>query len=990
MSSPASDGGSEVAHLRTQLRSMQRSFEEANAARDTAFEELRTTKRQVELSEAARQHHDAEARSQAVRAVSEMQKLAERRVTQAELDAERQIQQAERQAEQRVQDIQSQAEERLRAVQQQAEGIADATRKLHDAEARRQALRAVSEVQKMADMRMHQEKARMDEEKARMVEKAELAVRTAQSQVHEVAAARVTEAQAEHSALLDQSREASEQRMEEMRRQFERERSEAEIQTKELIAKSIADAEARAAQARKDVEAKARAEATRAIEDAHAAAAEERSTALRVREEAEAEAQSKIRLSEEAIAAERETREAAESRIRDETEARLRAEEYAAQAAQQVQVAQIRLKAASEGALMARRALVTAQEEATSRAASPSSSTASFATSLPPPELGAAVQAYVAATGGGTSEGAEVEELQLGGWSLRQGADGELIWTGAPPEEDGDSEGVASEHTQRPQSVPDALLWVSGLTTLTDGMHAPLMSWLQQVCGSPPPSDASLAVAAKGTDASFEVLRQRCQFIEHWANTIAQHGPDMEELIKAKNEGNPAFAFLTDTSSVEGKYFQECMMRFRSGTATPGSRSPRSSKQTAEQLEADNVLQLIAEHESALRKLQRDAQSGQLDPAAVTKIEQVTASILNLTSQLDRLEASERDTRVVVQRKRSAKRSTSRPKSRRASSRGRQSMYAHGEISNRHSRQPEPASPRRPTTPGRQGARTPGRQGAKTPNRQGARTPRRQGAVTPGRARSGATTPKRPSSARRSRSTRRGAASPRAKRASGGKRGAMATLEAEAKAYQSKPAERTATAGEAGSDAPAVASPAKRAQSNPRSLFGRKPKPKPANDAAATPDATQRTAAATPPPPTAAEEQDSGAVPSAKSHSAGASSSATHTHSRETKRLLASQREIPRKVQQLRVKLKVLSYSSTGQDPTALFRHYDRDNSGELDMAEFTQAVRKGGMLTKNDITDGELRQLFRAIDEDGGGTISIDEMTEFVWGREEEPDEEV
>ncbi len=64
-----------------------------------------------------------------------------------------------------------------------------------------------------------------------------------------------------------------------MRRQFERERSESEIQTKELIAKSIADAEARAAQARKDVEAKARAEVTRAIEDAHAAAAEERSTA---------------------------------------------------------------------------------------------------------------------------------------------------------------------------------------------------------------------------------------------------------------------------------------------------------------------------------------------------------------------------------------------------------------------------------------------------------------------------------------------------------------------------------------------------------------------------------------------------------------------------------------------------------------------------------------------------------------------------------------
>jgi Ca2+-binding EF-hand superfamily protein len=33
------------------------------------------------------------------------------------------------------------------------------------------------------------------------------------------------------------------------------------------------------------------------------------------------------------------------------------------------------------------------------------------------------------------------------------------------------------------------------------------------------------------------------------------------------------------------------------------------------------------------------------------------------------------------------------------------------------------------------------------------------------------------------------------------------------------------------------------------------------------------------------------------------------------------------------------------QDFAALFRHYDRDNSGELDFDEFRRAVRKDGKL---------------------------------------------
>ena len=61
--SPRDGETSEAARLRRQLEEMQRSFEEANAARETAMEELKTTKRQVELAEATRQLHDAEGMS---------------------------------------------------------------------------------------------------------------------------------------------------------------------------------------------------------------------------------------------------------------------------------------------------------------------------------------------------------------------------------------------------------------------------------------------------------------------------------------------------------------------------------------------------------------------------------------------------------------------------------------------------------------------------------------------------------------------------------------------------------------------------------------------------------------------------------------------------------------------------------------------------------------------------------------------------------------
>ena len=82
-------------------------------------------------------------------------------------------------------------------------------------------------------------------------------------------------------------------------------------------------------------------------------------------------------------------------------------------------------------------------------------------------------------------------------------------------------------------------------------------------------------------------------------------------------------------------------------------------------------------------------------------------------------------------------------------------------------------------------------------------------------------------------------------------------------------------------------------------------------------------------------------------------------------------------------KLRAMSYGTTGQDPRNLFNNYDRDNSGELDWSEFKSAVRKGGKVSTATLSDGVLRKLFDAVDGDGSGDVSIEELTAFVWGNQ-------
>ena len=59
---------------------------------------------------------------------------------------------------------------------------------------------------------------------------------------------------------------------------------------------------------------------------------------------------------------------------------------------------------------------------------------------------------------------------------------------------------------------------------------------------------------------------------------------------------------------------------------------------------------------------------------------------------------------------------------------------------------------------------------------------------------------------------------------------------------------------------------------------------------------------------------------------------------------------------------------------------YDTDKSGNLEFNEFRAAVRKGGKITESMLSERELEQLFDTVDVSVTGSISIDELTNFVW----------
>eukprot|EP01043_Picozoa_sp_COSAG02_P055658 COSAG02_NODE_6490_length_3541_cov_4.703297_1_plen_480_part_10 len=104
----------------------------------------------------------------------------------------------------------------------------------------------------------------------------------------------------------------------------------------------------------------------------------------------------------------------------------------------------------------------------------------------------------------------------------------------------------------------------------------------------------------------------------------------------------------------------------------------------------------------------------------------------------------------------------------------------------------------------------------------------------------------------------------------------------------------------------------------------------------------------------------------------------------EMKRQQSSKRS--HNFQQLRQRLRSLSYDNGGQNPAKLFQQFDADSSGALDYLEFTAAVRRGGKITRQWMSDTELKQLFETVDKNSDKEITLDELTEFVWGADAVP----
>ena len=87
------------------------------------------------------------------------------------------------------------------------------------------------------------------------------------------------------------------------------------------------------------------------------------------------------------------------------------------------------------------------------------------------------------------------------------------------------------------------------------------------------------------------------------------------------------------------------------------------------------------------------------------------------------------------------------------------------------------------------------------------------------------------------------------------------------------------------------------------------------------------------------------------------------------------------RISAIKKKLRALSYTVDGQNPQQLFRRFDRDRNGVLSPDEFRRARIKDAH--GHDLSEDEQDYLFKLLDADGDGSLSVEELTAFVWGVE-------
>ena len=90
-----------------------------------------------------------------------------------------------------------------------------------------------------------------------------------------------------------------------------------------------------------------------------------------------------------------------------------------------------------------------------------------------------------------------------------------------------------------------------------------------------------------------------------------------------------------------------------------------------------------------------------------------------------------------------------------------------------------------------------------------------------------------------------------------------------------------------------------------------------------------------------------------------------------------AERERLERTDNLKQKIRSSSYGLGGQDWPAVFRKYDTDGSGELDVGEFTRALKRVGKQAG--VGESDLSDLFSQVDADGSGEVDASEFSQFM-----------
>jgi Ca2+-binding EF-hand superfamily protein len=112
-----------------------------------------------------------------------------------------------------------------------------------------------------------------------------------------------------------------------------------------------------------------------------------------------------------------------------------------------------------------------------------------------------------------------------------------------------------------------------------------------------------------------------------------------------------------------------------------------------------------------------------------------------------------------------------------------------------------------------------------------------------------------------------------------------------------------------------------------------------------------------------------------------AMSSKKKVQSERTKsRRTATRKRLASPVNVVKAKLKAAAYDRGGTNYEKLFKHYDRDNSGNINAAEFISLMRRDAKLTPRQMEDAKLMKIFtRCVDVDGSGEVSQHELQNWI-----------